>query len=266
MFPYAALGFIQGLTEFLPISSSGHLVIFQQILGMTGLKTLPDKTLLDALLHFGTLVSVLFLFRRKIWDLTISLVNGPREERKYLINLIIATIPIAIAGLTAKGWIESTFSSTRVTGAGLLITGAVLWSLRYVKRSDKKIDDFNWRDSITIGLAQVAALIPGISRSGVTISAGLTNNLDPDFAAEFSFLLMIPAVLGANVLKVGELIVSSSSRPIGIWAYIIGTVTSAITGIIAIKLLLKIIRKGELSVFAYYCLPLGVAVITWSFF
>lgn len=261
MFRYVALGLIQGLTEFLPVSSSGHLVIFQHIFGMEG-----PQTLLDALLHFGTLLSVLVLFRNKIRNITLSIVNGSNEERKYLVNLVIATIPIVIVGLVAKDWIEASFSSTRVTGIGLMITGAVLWSLRYVTRSNKKIDNFRWKDSLTIGLAQVTALLPGISRSGVTISAGLTRKLDPDFAAEFSFLLMVPAVLGANVLKVGEGLTAASGTgsSIELWGYILGAATSAITGMIAIKLLLRIIRRGNLTRFSYYCLPLGAAVVIWS--
>ena len=155
MFRYIALGFIQGFTEFLPVSSSGHLVIMQDVFGMEG-----PRTLLSALLHFGTLLSVLFLFKEKIWAIIRSLFNGPREERKYIVNLIIATIPIVIVGLVAKEWIEASFSSTRVTGIGLLVTGVILWSLKYVESSHKGIDGFSWRDSIPVGLAQVGALFP----------------------------------------------------------------------------------------------------------
>ncbi|MBS3737133.1 undecaprenyl-diphosphate phosphatase [Candidatus Bipolaricaulota bacterium] len=259
MFRYAALGFIQGFTEFLPISSSGHLVIFQEVFGMEG-----PRTLLSALLHFGTLLSVLFIFRKRIRDIALSLFNGSRDDRKYLLNLIIATVPIVIVGLAAKGWIEASFSSTRVTGIGLLVTGTVLWSLRYVKRADKSLDNLTWRESIPVGLAQVGALFPGISRSGVTISAGLVKELDPDFAAEFSFLLMVPAVLGANVLKIGEGLLATSSNSVDIWGYVLGTATSAIAGMIAIKWLLAIIRRGNLTRFSYYCLPLGTAVVIWS--
>lgn len=223
------------------------------------------RTLLSALLHFGTLLSVLFLFRKRIWGIVRSLVNGSREERSYLVNLIIATVPIVIVGLVAKGWIEASFDSTRVTGVGLIITGAILVSLRYVKRSHKNLNTFSWKESIPIGLAQVGALFPGISRSGVTISAGLVKGLEPDFAAEFSFILMVPAVLGANVLKVGEGFLGASGSSIELWGYVLGTVTSAITGMIAIKLLLKIIRQGKLGRFSYYCLPLGAAVTIWSF-
>lgn len=223
------------------------------------------RTLLSALLHFGTLLSVLFLFRKRIQDITLSLFNGSRDERKYLLNLIIATVPIVIVGLAAKGWIEASFSSTRITGIGLLVTGTVLWSLRYVKRADKSLDNLTWRESIPVGLAQVGALFPGISRSGVTISAGLVKDLEPGFAAEFSFLLMVPAVLGANVLKVSEGLFATSGSSVELWGYVLGTVISTVTGMVAIKLLLKVIRRGKLSRFSYYCLPLGAAVIIWSF-
>lgn len=223
------------------------------------------RTLLSALLHFGTLVSVLFLFKKRIWGIALSLFDGSRDERKYLVNLIIATIPIVVVGLAAKGWIEASFNSTRVTGVSLMVTGAILWSLRYVERANKRIDNLSWKESIPIGLAQVGALFPGISRSGVTISAGLLKGLEPDFAAEFSFLLMVPAVLGANVLKVSEGLLAASGSSVELLGYVLGTATSAITGIIAIKLLLKVIRKGKLSRFSYYCLPVGAAVVIWSF-
>ncbi len=260
MFRSIALGFIQGLTEFLPISSSGHLVIFQHVLGFKG-----PNTLLDALLHLGTLFSVLFLFRKKIVNLILAPFSNSEKDRNYLVQLVIATVPIAVVGFLARDFIEASFGSIRSAGIGLLITGTVLWTLRYAKNSDRDMESFSWQDSLPIGLAQVAALFPGISRSGVTISAGLFKKLEPDFAARFSFLLMVPAVLGANILKIGELLTANPEASIGPWAYLLGTLTSTITGMIAIRWLLNLLRKGKLSRFAYYCLPLGGVVLIWSF-
>ena len=263
MLRYIALGFIQGATEFLPVSSSGHLVIFQHLFGLSG-----PNTLLDSLLHLGTLFSVLIIFRKKITDLALAPFTGSRKDRKYLVNLILATIPIAVVGFLARDFVEAAFSSIRVAGIGLVITGTILWGVRYLKKSDRRIGSLTWKDSVSVGLAQIASLLPGISRSGVTISAGISKSLDPDFAAEFSFLLMVPAVLGANVLKVSEVITSASSAPFaqtGIGGYILGTLTSAVTGALAIKWLLNLIRKGRLSRFSYYCLPLGTIIILWSF-
>jgi len=260
VFRYIALGFIQGFTEFLPISSSGHLVVLQELFGLKG-----SNTLFDSLLHLGTLVSVLLIFRARIGKLILSVFNGSREDRKYLLQLVIATVPIAVVGFLARDFVEAAFGSIRSAGIGLLITGVVLWSVQYARRSDRGPDSFSWRDASFIGIAQVAALFPGISRSGVTISAGLFKKLDPDFAAEFSFILMVPAVLGANVLKIGEGLMAGPETSIGLWGYFLGTLTAAITGVIAIKWLLNLLRKGELTRFAYYCLPLGAIVLVWSF-
>lgn len=261
MFRYAALGVIQGITEFLPISSSGHLVIFSHLFGLQG----PDNALLDALLHFGTLLAVLIVFWGRIKRLIVGVFSGSTEESRYLLFLIIATIPIGVVGLLARDVIEAAFSSVRSAGIGLLITGSFLWPLRLRSGTDRESDDFNWKDALTIGIAQVAALLPGISRSGVTISTGLFKDLDPDLAAEFSFLLMVPAVLGANILQVWGGFVGNTGSSLPLLAYGIGTLASGISGVIAIKWLLNLIRKGELTRFSYYCLGVGGAVLVWSF-
>ncbi len=261
MFRYAALGIIQGITEFLPISSSGHLVIFKHLFGLQG----PDNALLEALLHFGTLLAVLVVFRGKIKRLIFGVFSGSTEERNYLLYLIIATIPIGVVGLLAQDFVEAAFGSVRSAGVGLLITGSFLWLLRLRSGFNRGEDDFNWKDALTIGIAQVAALFPGISRSGVTISTGLFKNLDPDQVAEFSFLLMVPAVLGANILQSWEGFFGNPGSSLPLFAYGIGTLASVISGVIAIKWLLNLIRKGELTRFSYYCLGVGGAALVWSF-
>ncbi len=261
MFRYAALGIIQGITEFLPISSSGHLVVFKHLFGLQG----PDNALLEALLHFGTLIAVLIVFRGKIKRLIVGVFSGSTEERRYLLYLIIATVPIGVVGLLAQDFVEAAFGSIRSAGIGLLITGSFLWPLRLKSGSPREDEDFNWKDALIIGIAQVAALFPGISRSGVTISTGLFKDLDPDQVAEFSFLLMVPAVLGANILQGWEGFVGNSGASLPLLAYGIGTLAAGISGVIAIKWLLNLIRKGELTRFSYYCLSVGGAVLIWSF-
>ena len=261
MFRYAVLGVIQGITEFLPISSSGHLVIFKHLFGLQG----PDNALLEALLHFGTLLAVLVVFREKILKLITGIFSSSSKERKYILHLIIATIPIAVVGLLARDFIEAAFGSVRSAGAGLLITGSFLWLLRLRSGSRRGAEDFGWRDALTIGIAQVAALFPGISRSGVTISTGLFKDLDPDLVAEFSFLLMVPAVFGANILQGWEGFFGSSASSLPVFAYAIGTLASGLSGVLAIKWLLNLIRKGELTRFSYYCLGVGGAALVWSF-
>lgn len=264
MLRYIALGLIQGITEFLPISSSGHLVIFKHIFSLQELQN-PNNTLLEALLHLGTLIAVLAVFRGRIKKIILAPLSGSREDIKYLFYLVIATVPIAVVGLLARDFINASFGSLKSAGAGLLVTGVVLFTLRFRKKSTGEGDSFNWRDSLSIGLAQVAALFPGVSRSGVTISTGLFKRLDPDLVAEFSFLLMVPAVLGANILQGFEGFIDHSISSIPIGAYVVGTATSAISGFFAIKWLLKILRKGELTNFSYYCLALGAGVMIWSF-
>lgn len=260
---YLILGLVQGLTEFLPVSSSGHLVIFQHFFGLKG----PSNTLLDALLHFGTVLAVLILFRKQIGKLILSLSSGSKKDQKYLLHLVIATVPIAIIGFFAQRAIESAFTSLRAAGSGLLITGLILGIVRYVQKSNKEIESLTWRDSILVGLAQATALFPGISRSGVTISAGLSRKLNPEFAAEFSFLLMVPAVLGATGFKVWDgIITNPNPLPTDlILPYVMSTLIATVFGALAITWLIKLVKRGKFSLFSYYCLILGGTTLTLSF-
>jgi len=260
---YLILGLVQGLTEFLPVSSSGHLVILQHFFGLKG----PSNILLDALLHFGTVLAVLILFRKKIGNLILSLFTDSREDRKYLLNIIIATVPIAVIGFTAQDAIESAFTSLRATGVGLLITGLLLGAVRYIQKSNKEIDVLTWRDSILVGFAQATALFPGISRSGVTISAGISRKLKPEFAAEFSFLLMVPAVLGATAFKIWDGIITNPNPLPGdlIIPYVLSTIIATVFGAFAITWLINLLKQGKFSLFSYYCLILGGITLILSF-
>ncbi|MFW5998753.1 MAG: undecaprenyl-diphosphate phosphatase [Halanaerobiaceae bacterium] len=246
------LGIIQGITEFLPISSSGHLVLFQRILGIT-----EGNLTLNIFLHFGTLIPVLIIFWNDIKDIILF-----KSEKKHLIWLIIVgSIPTGFIGIFLEGYSEILFSSVLITGFMLLITGFLLYIAEKVKNYSKQIKDFKSGNAIIVGIAQGMAIIPGISRSGSTIIAALFQKLDKKEAARFSFLLSIPAITGANILKIKELLNNQSHTGISLFPLLLGTLTAAIAGYFAIKYLLHILEAGSLIVFSYYCWILGLIVI-----
>ncbi|MGM0508972.1 MAG: undecaprenyl-diphosphatase UppP [Fusobacteriota bacterium] len=250
------LGVIQGLTEFLPVSSSGHLVIFQNILKME----MPGVTL-EIFLHFGTLISVIIVFWKDIWDI----ITFKKEYRKFTMYLIIGTIPAGVIGLLFEDTFKRIFSSMLIVGFMLLITGALLWLSDRIENKRRKMEEMNWTDAIVVGFAQAFAIFPGISRSGSTIVGGLFKGLDRKLAAKYSFLLSIPVILGATLIETLDLIKSG----LGDLNYIyigVGTFSSIISGYFAIKLLLKLIDKERLSIFAYYCWGLGFIIITFNLF
>lgn len=261
MLRYVALGIIQGVTEFLPISSSGHLVIFQKAFGFG-----EPKTLFDALLHFGTLLAVVLVYRKRLWKLIRGLFSREGENRRYLGLLIVGTTPIALLGYFARTLIEEAFSSTLVVGGGLILTALVLWFAGKLGEQRRNLEQMDWKNALTIGLAQMVALIPGVSRSGMTISAGLFKKFEGQFAAEYSFLLMIPAVLGATGLKLWDLLSGTITETVHVLPYTLGTIAAALTGALAIKTLLKILKSQRFSAFSYYCLIAGIVVILLSVF
>ena len=242
----ALLGVIQGLTEFLPVSSSGHLVLAQKFFGFREV-----HVLVDALLHMGTLLAVLVYFRSDIK----AILLGP--DRRLAGLLVLGSLPAAIVGLTLKHYIEAAFTSVPIVSAMLLLTGAVLalgdWkSRRPLKR--RGLQEARAMDAVGVGLAQAAAIMPGLSRSGSTIVAGIWLNLEPEAAARFSFLLAVPAVLGASAL---ELVSSGAGArpPVSVMA--VGMASAFVVGMLAIATLLKVLREGRLRAFSYYCFALG---------
>lgn len=250
IFQAIIMGAIQGLTEFLPVSSSGHLVIGQSLLG---LKT--AGVTFEIWLHLGTLAAVLIYFRPRIIRLIQSLWNG-REgatERTTIWALIIGTLPAVVVGFTLKSAIETAFSSPRFTAAMLVITGLILLSTLLAKNKGFLVSPLR---GLIIGVAQAIAILPGISRSGSTISAAMLIGVDPPKAAEFSFLLSIPAIAGAFLLD--ALSAKGSILPAGDFGgYLIGTAVSFLLGLLSIHYLLKIIRKGSFHLFGVYCLVVG---------
>jgi undecaprenyl-diphosphatase len=239
------LGIIQGLTEFLPVSSSGHLVIVQQILPNFD----QPGILFDVVLHAGTLLAVVVYYWRRLLKI----------DTRYLSLLIIGTVPSFIAGTFFYGIFEEMFTSIKLVGYMLIITGTLNY-LTDIKISRKHGSGQGPSLSIMVGLAQAFAIVPGISRSGSTIFAGIKLGLKKKEAAEFSFLLSIPAILGANIL---EMIKLGSIGDINITNYFIGFLSAFVVGYLSIKLVLKALVKSQFKYFAVYCLILGAAIIVF---
>jgi undecaprenyl-diphosphatase len=266
------LGTIQGLTEFLPVSSSGHLVLFQRIFGVS-----EPALLFDTVVHGGTLIAVFVVLRRDIWDIL------KRPIQPLTAWLIIATLPAVVIALVFKDAIEGAFASGAFLGAAFLITSALLLLAEFLSRrfggrgsadSLKGKEAMNWLDALIIGLLQGVAIIPGVSRSGSTLSGALFRKLNRDFAARFSFLLSIPAILGALVLQIKELVqgtglnipaAESAGSGIGAAAIIAGTISAALVGFFSVRLMLKIVRERSLAGFAIYTAAVGLLVLTDQF-
>jgi undecaprenyl-diphosphatase len=248
---------VQGLTEFLPISSDGHLALLQHFLTPMP----PDERLaVDVALHIGTLVAVLFYFRRELLDMLGALVGRAREpwSLKWIPLLILATIPAAVAGLTLKHRIEQSYDSLAVIGGSFLLTGTLLFAGSSMRGTTRSEGDIGVGDAVVIGSLQALALLPGVSRSGTTISAGLFRRIRPDAVAKFSFLLSVPAIAGAVVLESGAILRLGPSMAGPLLA---GVVVAGVTGLAAIAVLLRALRSGRLTYFAYYCWLLGIAVL-----
>jgi undecaprenyl-diphosphatase len=242
----AILGIIQGLTEFLPISSSGHLVIGQKVLGIS-----VAGNAFEVVVHLGTLVSALIVFWADIWQLLKSLKSTPTQ--KYIFAIAIGTIPAVIIGFFFKDVISEAFENIRVVSITLLITGIILLTTKFIKT---KMKDISISRGLLIGIAQAMAIVPGISRSGITISLGMHLGVAPEKAAKFSFLLVIPAIAGAGLLTGLDLL--KSSEPILPWfVLIIGFLSSLIVGWISLKWLLGLIRSGKFHWFGVYCIFVG---------
>lgn len=257
------LGLIQGLTEFLPVSSSGHLVVAQHLFGMA-----EPQLLLDVMLHLGTLLAVVVVFRKDLAGILYGMrqgLTGARTEEpvyddyiRLLRLIVIATLPTAVIGLIFKQYAETIFGSPRFVGGAFLVTGAILWLSRLARSATKQIPQVTPAIALLVGLSQGLAIMPGISRSGTTISVALLLGLDRGLAARFSFLMAIPAILGAAVLELRH----ASAVSAEVWPIILsGMVVAALSGYIAVKILLRIVVAGNFSSFAYYCWAAGAATL-----
>jgi undecaprenyl-diphosphatase len=262
------LGIIQGLTEFLPISSSAHLVIAPYVLGWK----IPaqDGFIFDVLVQLGTLLAVIIYFRKDLYKIIIGVVDGlihrqpfsdPMARLGWI--LILATIPAVIAGVLFKDLVERAFGSPIAAALFLLGTAAFLAIAEWVGKRSRQLDTVTWMDALIIGLFQVISLLPGISRSGSTIAGGMIRNLDRPSAARFSFLMSVPVMLGAGALAMVDLI-KSTNFTTQIPTLLAGFIISAIVGYLSIRWLLSYLVKRPLYLFALYCLVISIIVLIFS--
>ncbi|WML45929.1 undecaprenyl-diphosphate phosphatase [Neobacillus sp. PS3-40] len=247
------LGIIQGLTEFLPISSTGHLYLGRNLFGLQ-----EAGLLLDTMLHLGTLLAVIVFYKAEF----IKMIRNPFSKLTFL--LIVGTIPAVAIGLAFKDFFDE-ISKTGVTiGWEFLITGIFLWCADSAKNGNKKMDDITYKDAFIIGTFQAAAIFPAISRSGLTIVAALWRKLDRETAAYFSFLLSTPAIAGAVVLQSFDLM-KGQGEEISFSALYVGIAASAVFGYIAVKWMVTFLKKHSLKPFAIYVWVLGFAVLFFQF-
>lgn len=255
------LGLLQGLSEFLPISSSAHLTLVPWLLGW------PDPGLaFDVALHAGTLVAVLWYFRAEWLALIRAAVSIARErrittvEQRRVVFLIVATVPAALAGLALEKIAESAFRNPALIAVAMIVMGVVLWAVDRFSRRDRHLDGMRWLDALVLGLAQVLALVPGFSRSGSTITAGRLLGYDRESAAVFSFLMSMPIIAAAAILKLPDLVRDGVTLPV-----VAGMVAAALSGWLAISLLIRYLSRHSYAAFALYRLIFGVAVLAIYF-
>jgi undecaprenyl-diphosphatase len=245
------LGLIQGLTEFLPVSSSGHLVVLQAIFGAE-----QQGILVEIVVHVATLASVVVFYRKRIGALIVGAVRGHRDAIVYGLKLGVATVPAVLLVLVAGDLLDSLFESPAAAGVGFLITGAILWSTRKTAPA-AHLSAPGWGAALLIGCAQALAIVPGISRSGATVAAALALGIAPLAAAEFSFLMSVIAITGAAVRALPELssVASGEVAPLAI-----AGVSALVFGVAAIWLFVRLLQRRGFYYFAYYVWALGFAV------
>lgn len=246
------LGVVQGLTEFLPVSSSGHLVLFQRLFGIS-----EGALTFDVAVHLATLIAVFVVF----WKDIVDMLKKPFGKLPLLI--IAGTIPTVAIALAFKDMFEKVFESGRTLGIEFIFTGLILWYAESIRSKDKGLEKATYTDAVVVGLAQGVAILPAISRSGLTIAGALFRGLNREFAARFSFLLSIPAILGAAVLDGYKLVKNPGMLETsgGFLPLAVGMLAAAVFGYFAIRFMLKILAKGSLKVFSYYVFILGFLVI-----
>jgi len=265
------LGIIQGLTEFLPVSSSGHLVLFQNLFGFK-----EPELLLDISLHVGTLIAVCIVFFKEIRAILEALVRLPgliqtagglkpvfndNEDVRIALLILVGSIPTAILGFLFHKISNQIFGTVWIVGVMLMVTGTLLWFTRQLSSEGRSLLQVSMKDALIVGVIQGLAVLPGISRSGSTISVALLLGVDREVSGRYSFLLSIPAILGAMLLGLDSSITQNS---VSGGMILLGTLTAGIVGYAALKVLLRIIKQGQLYWFAPYCWLLGVGVLIWN--
>lgn len=253
------LGIVQGLTEFLPVSSSGHLEIVKVILNNQNIG--KQSMLMTVVLHGATALSTIYIFRNDIIEIIKGLFSGVKTQINFSVKIILSMIPAAVVGLFFEKEIEALFRNNLTLVGGMLIITALLLFLADKAKSTKKTLSFT--NSIIIGISQAIAIIPGISRSGATISTSVLLGIDKEESARFSFLMVVPLILGKitkDVISGNISISSSGSLPL-----LFGFISAFIVGIIACKWMIKIVKNSELKYFALYCGLVGSTIITYNF-
>ena len=267
------LGLIQGVAEFLPISSSGHLALFQNILGLADVE--GEHMFFDVLLHLGTLAAVFVAYWEEIKAIVLEfftmvhirkLPDGQKPDRlsrRMIAFIIIGTLPLFVI-LPIKDQIESLFNNLMFIGFALVATGLLLFFSDRFNRGSKDLKNASLLDVILVGCAQAIAVVPGLSRSGTTIAAGMARGFERQFAVKFSFLLSIPAVLGANILSLIDVITEGGIDVSLLPMYLVGVVVAAVSGYLSIRLLKFISQRGRFGGFSYYCWGAGLVALVLS--
>ena len=263
------LGLVQGVAEFLPISSSGHLAIAQNLLGMQEAGSVPE--FFDVLLHLGTLIAVFAAYWKDICEMVVELFRGIGDlahrstpspvppARRLILLIVVGTLPL-FAVLPIRKAVQGLSDNMVFVGAALIVTGILLFLCDRVRKGRKTERSATWVDALLVGVGQAVATLPGVSRSGMTIAAGCFVGYERRFAVRFSFLLSIPAVLGANILSVGDAVragINGAEVPM----YLVGVVTAAVVGYLCIRLLKYVADKGRFGAFAYYCWAVGILTL-----
>ncbi|HHU05802.1 MAG TPA: undecaprenyl-diphosphate phosphatase [Clostridiales bacterium] len=264
------LGLVQGATEFLPVSSSGHLSIFQNVFGMENME--QSHLFFDVLLHLGTLVSVCIVYRKDIAGLIKAFFSlfrrgesgavKHRSSIRFLFLIIVATLPLVVV-VFVKEYVEKLYYNVTFIGLALIVTGLLLFISDRVIKGKKNEKNATMLNAMFVGIAQAIAIVPGLSRSGTTITAGLFQGFDREFAVRFSFIMSIPAILGANILSLVEALkagIDTSLLPV----YLAGVAAATVSGLVAIKIVKLISQKDRFGSFAYYCWTVGLLVIILS--
>ena len=264
------IGIVQGLTEFLPVSSSAHLVFIQKLLGV------ESSLAFDTFLHLGTLIAVLWFFRwdiikmLKSWWLSIGDImqgrfrQGFNEDpyKRLAWYVILGTIPVAIVGLLFEDAVEALFAGALYVPAFFLfVTGTILYLSQRMASGNVNLNNISKKEALWMGLGQACAILPGLSRSGTTIAAGLTIGLEKEFAAKFSFILSIPAIFGAFILQLKDI---GSALDVNFMPVFLGFAASIVAGYLAIRWMLDLIQNKSLDIFAYYCWLMGIIVFMGS--
>ncbi len=266
-------GIVQGLTEFLPVSSSGHLAIAQGILGEGDIEA--DHFTFSILLHLATLAAVLIMYRKDIFPLIPAffrvvgkLFKGKfklselDERERMVIYVIIATLPL-VAAVFLNDYVEALSSSVKLVGGILIFNGVVLFLSDLISKGNKDIMDAKPKNALAVGLCQLLAIFPGLSRSGSTITGGRLCGFSREFAVKFSFILSVPAIIGANIFNIPD-VVKNPIPAADIPAYAIGMIAAALTGVAAMKLLTYISQKSNFRIFSYYCVIVGIIAVIFG--